>query len=161
MAIGLLDFFATSTNRQQTAEIAEIAMRDFQLALGERHFFDRSEGFYVRVSYVGDHGDIGISDEHRLERSGTTCDLAGSGVACHGTNEVGQLGTGDGPDRSEPRIVDLPGKAIALAGGDRSWCAVLETGTLTCWGANDGGQGYHPETQGASAQGQHHVRVAA
>ena len=76
----------------------------------------------------------------RLERSGTTCDLAGSGVACHGTNEVGQLGTGDGPDRSEPRIVDLPGKAIALAGGDRSWCAVLETGTLTCWGANDGGQ---------------------
>ena len=29
-----------------------------QLALGERHTVDRSEGFYVRVSYVGDYADI-------------------------------------------------------------------------------------------------------
>ena len=76
----------------------------------------------------------------RLERAGTRCDLASSGVACSGANDAGQLGTGTGPDRADPRVVDLPGKPIGLAGGDRAWCAALDTGALACWGANDGGQ---------------------
>ena len=36
-AICFLDFLTTSTNRQQAAEIAEIAMGDFQFALGEKN----------------------------------------------------------------------------------------------------------------------------
>lgn len=76
----------------------------------------------------------------RAVAGGVTCDLTGSGVACAGANEVGQLGTGAGPDRKQPRIVDLPAKPAQLAAGDRSWCAVLESGVLACWGANDGGQ---------------------
>jgi hypothetical protein len=69
-----------------------------------------------------------------------SCDLTGSGVACTGWNDVGQLGTGPEPDRATPRLVDLPDKPIAIAAGERSACAVLETGAVACWGANDGGQ---------------------
>ncbi len=68
------------------------------------------------------------------------CDLTSSGVACTGWNDVGQLGTGREPDRSTPKLVELPGKAIALAAGDRSICALLDTGEVACWGGNEGGQ---------------------
>ena len=33
-----------------------------QLALSERHAFDRIEGFHVRVSHVGNHADIRLGD---------------------------------------------------------------------------------------------------
>ncbi len=69
-----------------------------------------------------------------------SCDLTSSGVACTGWNEVGQLGTGSEADRTTPRLVELPGKPNAVAAGDRSVCAVLDTGEVACWGGNDGGQ---------------------
>ena len=69
-----------------------------------------------------------------------SCDLTRSGVACTGWNDVGQLGTGPGPDRTMPRLVELPGKAIDVAVGVRSACAMLDTGDVACWGANDAGQ---------------------
>lgn len=69
-----------------------------------------------------------------------SCDLASSGVACTGWNDVGQLGTGPGPDRTTPKLVELPGKAIEIAVGARSACAVLDSGDVACWGANDAGQ---------------------
>ncbi len=50
------------------------------------------------------------------------CDLTGSGVACAG------------------KVLDLPAKALAIAAGTRSACAVLASGDVGCWGANDGGQ---------------------
>lgn len=68
------------------------------------------------------------------------CDLTGSGVACAGANDAGQLGAGPGPARTEARSVKLPGKAIAIAAGRRSACALLDSGDVACWGANDGGQ---------------------
>lgn len=69
-----------------------------------------------------------------------SCDLTSSGVACTGWNDVGQLGTGPDADRTTPRLVELPGKASSIAAGDRSVCAVLDTGEVACWGGNDGGQ---------------------
>ncbi|CAN5875636.1 hypothetical protein BH11MYX3_BH11MYX3_49030 [soil metagenome] len=68
------------------------------------------------------------------------CDLTSSGVACTGWNDVGQLGTGREPDRTAPKLVELAGKPIALASGERSTCALLDSGEVTCWGGNDGGQ---------------------
>src|SRR5258705_527721 len=64
-----------------------------------------------------------------------TCDLASSGVACTGYNDVGQLGTGRGPDRPSPVLVELPAKPVAIAADARSACAVLDSGEIACWGA--------------------------
>jgi hypothetical protein len=68
------------------------------------------------------------------------CDLTSSGIACTGWNDVGQLGTGREPDRTTPRLVDLPAKPIGLAASGRSACALLDSGEVACWGANDMGQ---------------------
>ena len=77
----------------------------------------------------------------RRSAIGVTCTLAGSGVACLGRNDAGQLGIGPGDDETTmAKIVALPGKPVAIAGADRSWCAVLDSGALACWGANDVGQ---------------------
>ena len=71
----------------------------------------------------------------------------GKGV-CWGQNNFGQLGQGDATDRSNPGI--LP--ALALGAGraavelntaDSSTCAILDTGSVKCWGYNGyGSLGY-------------------
>lgn len=76
----------------------------------------------------------------RVAGAAFRCDLTGSGVACAGANDAGQLGAGTGPSRTEARSVNLPGKALAIAAGRRSACALLDSGEVACWGANDGGQ---------------------
>ena len=79
----------------------------------------------------------------RRASDGVTCTLAKSGVACVGRNDAGQLGAGPGDDtdaRSVAKIVPLPGKPVAIAGGGGAWCAVLDGGALACWGANEVGQ---------------------
>lgn len=58
----------------------------------------------------------------RIERKRLLCDLTTSGVACAG------------------KVLDMPGKPIAIAAGVSSACAVLDTGEVACWGQNDGGQ---------------------
>jgi hypothetical protein len=86
-------------------------------------------------------GPLNVVD--RRSAANNTCTLAGSGIACIGRNESGQLGTGTNDDvgpKDVAKIVRLSGKPMSIAGGDRAWCAVLDTGALACWGANDGGQ---------------------
>jgi alpha-tubulin suppressor-like RCC1 family protein len=63
-------------------------------------------------------------------------------VYCWGSNERGQLGTGDNLDRSRPdTAVDLGGKkAVSIAAGFAHTCAVTDDGGVYCWGANDKGQ---------------------
>jgi cysteine-rich repeat protein len=79
-----------------------------------------------------------------------SCALARSGaVKCWGDNSYGALGLGD----TEPRG-DQPGemgdalptvnlgsgrRAIRVVAGDRSACAILDDGSLKCWGGNDWG----------------------
>ena len=80
-----------------------------------------------------------------------TCVLLDTGqVACWGANGQGQLGLGHTRDiGDEPgemgsalQTVDLgTGRtATAVAAGFSHTCAVLDTGQLTCWGANTLGQ---------------------
>ncbi|MGE0545551.1 MAG: RCC1 domain-containing protein [Kofleriaceae bacterium] len=76
----------------------------------------------------------------RVYGRGFSCDLTSSGVACRGTNAAGQLGAGSGPDSKTPNSVTLPATPVSLSAGDRSTCAVLDTGEVACWGANNAGQ---------------------
>jgi alpha-tubulin suppressor-like RCC1 family protein len=75
-----------------------------------------------------------------------SCALLDDGaVRCWGPNGRGELGYGDTtaigdaatPDQAGP--VGLGARAVELAAGGYHTCALLETGTLRCWGPNDVG----------------------
>lgn len=60
---------------------------------------------------------------------------------CWGANAQGQLGVGSRTDQALPSAVSLPDDVVAVsAGAVAHSCAVLGTGTLWCWGANESGQ---------------------
>lgn len=80
-----------------------------------------------------------------------TCATNSAGrVTCWGRNDDGQLGLGDTANRgdgagemgSSLTAVSLGTnrKAIAISGGSRHSCAILDNGAVKCWGRNDSGQ---------------------
>jgi len=85
-----------------------------------------------------------------------TCALLADGtVTCWGYNSLGQLGYGNtnaiGDDETPAAnpvnggVVDLPGDhtAVAITAGSSHTCAVLDDGSVTCWGNGfDGRLGY-------------------
>ena len=58
-------------------------------------------------------------------------------VRCWGENEHGQLGVGENPD-SWHSAPDFPSgrKAVEIASGGRHTCAILDDGSVNCWGDN-------------------------
>ncbi|HEY0988403.1 MAG TPA: hypothetical protein VGD80_15170, partial [Kofleriaceae bacterium] len=107
----------------------------------------------------GDHGEIGSGDlgNHdfpdipvkmlaapSLLATGDehSCAVTADGLSCWGTNDAGQLGDGSFDRRTTPALAAMPtgAKIIAVAGGAQHTCAVLEGGTVTCWGLGDRGQ---------------------
>src|SRR5882672_5723251 len=75
-----------------------------------------------------------------------TCALPGDGtVRCWGQNDYGQLGNGTRdpvPDTFNPTPVTVSGitTAVALSAGGWYTCALLQDGTIRCWGDNTYGQ---------------------
>ena len=72
-----------------------------------------------------------------------TCAIIADGsVRCWGTNSDGQVGDGTATDRLSPTLISLPTgkKAVAISAGEMHTCAILDDGSLVCWGDNDFGQ---------------------
>ena len=73
-----------------------------------------------------------------------TCAIDADGaVWCWGTGTSGELGTGQTANRWQPFITDSLGvgrTAIDITAGGDHTCAVLDDGTVSCWGANAYGQ---------------------
>ena len=76
-----------------------------------------------------------------------TCALLDTGdVTCWGYGGDGRLGYGDTDDIGDDetpgaRTVDLAGRsAVAVSGGDKHTCALLDTGDVTCWGYGGAGR---------------------
>ena len=65
-------------------------------------------------------------------------------VKCWGHNQYGKLGDGATNDRTSPPssgITFPTGRTpIALAAGDEQTCAIMDDGSLTCWGGNAQGE---------------------
>jgi alpha-tubulin suppressor-like RCC1 family protein len=67
--------------------------------------------------------------------------LASRAVDCWGSNSSGELGNGTTTDSSVPVTVTGISTAVAITGdGDGSYCAVLQSGAVDCWGRNSFGQ---------------------
>ena len=75
--------------------------------------------------------------------SSHTCAVLDNGsVACWGLNDYGQLGDGTTTNRLTPtQTLSLGRPAIAVeAGSHFSTCALLDNGSVSCWGRNHKGQ---------------------
>ena len=73
-----------------------------------------------------------------------TCAILDDGsVSCWGWNSAGQLGDGTSTDRDTPTQTSSLGTdrtAIAIAAGKYHTCAILDDGSVSCWGAGNGGR---------------------
>lgn len=87
------------------------------------------------VSIFDDVADLSLGYRHTCVIYDTSRD-----VACWGDGGDGRLGvlSSERPPVRDP--VPLDGPALSIAAGNRHTCALLESGDLYCWGANDRGQ---------------------
>jgi alpha-tubulin suppressor-like RCC1 family protein len=69
------------------------------------------------------------------------CAVVKGAVHCYGGNDYGMRGTGSTDDPGE-KITQVKGltNVKELAAGQLHWCALLEDGTVQCWGSNEYGQ---------------------
>ena len=63
-------------------------------------------------------------------------------LTCWGRNEYGELGDGTTTDRTSPTAVSLNAgeNVIDVGSGDKHTCALLDDGSIKCWGSNYYGQ---------------------
>jgi alpha-tubulin suppressor-like RCC1 family protein len=97
--------------------------------------------FYGRCSHMpvpvaGGHGFAGLA-----AGQSHVCGLTGEGqIYCWGTNESGQLGSGDTLYAATPIRALLPEPARAISAGSGFTCALGISGQAYCWGASNVGQ---------------------
>jgi alpha-tubulin suppressor-like RCC1 family protein len=76
--------------------------------------------------------------------SAHTCAIRDNGsVSCWGLNWNGRLGDGTTTDRNTPTQTSSLGTgrtAVAISSGSAHTCAILDDGTVSCWGSNYIGQ---------------------
>lgn len=67
--------------------------------------------------------------------------LSDGTVSCWGRNNSGQLGNNSSvnANRASSTVLNLTGASSVSSGGEHT-CAVLSTGTISCWGRNSNGQ---------------------
>lgn len=79
----------------------------------------------------------GLNDAQSVSDGSTTCALRLSGtVYCWGWNGQGQIGDGTTTTRSSPVQMGDFDNAVAVAVGGEHSCALLDTGSLKCFGQN-------------------------
>ena len=93
---------------------------------------------YLPVDLGTDRTALAVAAGH----SHTCAILDDGSLKCWGDNSHGQLGDGSTTDRTSPVQVDLGSgnTAVAISAGHSHTCAILQDGTLKCWGQDNKGQ---------------------
>ena len=83
-----------------------------------------------------------VSDSAVSTGWSNTCTIRDEILKCWGANSEGQLGIGSYVDQNTPQSVLLgTGRtAVSVSGGASHVCAILDNGSLMCWGNNFYGQ---------------------
>jgi len=115
----------------------------------------------VEVAGAGAPGGVSLSYVTVMAGGFHSCAISdvpapAEGVSCWGFNAHGQLGNGTNVDSLVPVDVDVQGPmetspVMYLSGGVSFTCALLEIGTVTCWGLNDLGQLGNGTTQNSAS----------
>jgi len=109
----------------------------YQPSTGRSSCIDASAGYYVEdnsyTEIVYDSTQIAAGQYH-------TCAILDDGsVSCWGRNTYGQLGDGTTTDRNTPTQTSSLGvgrTAVAITAGYYHTCAILDDGSVSCWGRN-------------------------
>ena len=88
-------------------------------------------------------GSIYSNDTISSGESHTCAILDNGSVSCWGENLVGEIGDGTNVKRTEPTQTMSLGNgrtAVAVSAGQYHTCAILDNGSVSCWGHNNKGQ---------------------
>jgi alpha-tubulin suppressor-like RCC1 family protein len=90
---------------------------------------------------IGLHNVDQVSASSDWQGQSFACAIAGGDVWCWGVGGSGQMGDGSvNYTNSTPHQVSLPHAATQVTTGDGHACALLDDGSVQCWGRNDHGQ---------------------
>ena len=109
---------------------------NMQGQLGDGNTTNQTSPVFVQMSAGNNAVAISSGTSH-------SCSIISDGrVICWGRNNVGQLGDNSLIDRRTPVFVQLPASrsAVMISAGATQTCAVLDDGSLFCWGLNANGQ---------------------
>ena len=108
-------------------------------ALSERDF--DGDGTYTIFQA---HSYLDIQEQSISSGGGHTCAILNNGsVSCWGEGVYGQLGNGRTTNMTTPTPIGNLGTnrtAVALSAGYYHTCAILDNGSVSCWGRGDNGQ---------------------
>ena len=122
-----------------TASTAQTACAagTYQSATGQTSCTDASAGYYVLDSRDHNSNKIASGANHN-------CAILDDGsVSCWGYNGQGQLGDGTTTSRNTPTQTSSLGTdrtAVAITAGSDHTCAILDDGSVSCWGYNGYGR---------------------
>ncbi len=110
----------------------------------------------IKLPTVAQLGTTAYAQQIAAGGENTCVRLTDGNVACTGENELGQLGTGTaGPFASTFKTaITLAGRAVQVAVAKETVCALLQDGSIACWGGNLHGElglGTHDEEPHPSA----------
>ena len=144
LLVGLLVALPATVSEARTEPSAVVLeVSAVEQAVGSTGLVDRSA---VRVATREQASEfsvlVTVGEEH-------TCVIDEGDVYCWGDNSYGQLGLGDDEDRGDDAgemgdslpPVDLGAgrTATAISAGGYHTCALLDDGSVKCWGSNDDG----------------------
>jgi len=130
----------TTTDRNRPTQTSSLgtAANPRTAALSERDF----DGDGV-LNIFDVHQNLAYSEITISSGVRHTCAILDDGsVSCWGRNSYGQLGDGTTTQRNTPTQTSSLGTgitAVAISSGEDHTCAILDDGSVSCWGANDAG----------------------